>query len=225
MEKEQITTNTAAITGVLTEPVTFSHEYMGGYFYKSVIEADRRSEEHDLIPVIFPGKALRGRNVTKGSAVTIRGQFRSRNTPGPDRMKLMLYFYATDVEEEPPVDDDVVCESPASYCGSEHNSVFLDGYLCREPGYRITPRGRDITDMILAVNRKTNRTDYIPCIAWGKNALLAKEMRVGDRIALNGRIQSRVYRKTDPEGSEREMTAYEVSVMSMRREEPAQAGA
>ncbi len=133
--------------------------------------------------------------------VKIHGQFRSRNAPGENRMKLMLYFFATDIFGE----KDEVPEEEA-------NSVMLNGYLCKPPSYRITPKGRDITDLLLAVPRNTGHTDYIPCIAWGKNAMITRELTIGDRIRVNGRMQSRPYKKTDDRGIQREMTAYEVSV-------------
>ena len=212
MDKEELTTNQAVLKGIIAEPVIFSHEYKGAFFYKSTLMADRKSDERDLIPVVFPGRALRGKTVIKGSAVTLKGQFRSRNTPGPERMKLVLYFYALEVSEDSAPGEGVLMEQAARYGDDVRNSVFLDGYLCRKPGYRITPKGRDITDIILAVNRNAVRTDYIPCIVWGRNALMARELCVGDRIRLKGRMQSRSYKKADGEGNETQMTAYEVSV-------------
>ena len=215
MERDQTTTNSAVLRGVLTEPVVFSHEYRGAFFYKTTIEADRRSEERDLIPVVFPGRTLKDKKVIKGSSVTLKGQFRSRNTPGEERMKLVLYFYVLEVEEEDAADDGIMAEPPGKYGDTDSNRVYLDGYICKAPIYRMTPLGREIADVLLAVNRAYGKSDYIPCICWGRNARFAGKLEVGEHVAVRGRIQSREYQKKLSDDTVINRIEYEVSVSKM----------
>jgi len=136
--------------------------------------------------------------ITKGSHICISGQFRSYNKLIDGKSRLMLTVFVRDLEE--------VEES------KNPNSIELIGYICKEPIYRITPFKREICDILLAVNRAYNKSDYIPCIAWGRNARYVKNLDIGDKIVLNGRIQSRTYQKLLESGEYESKVAYEISI-------------
>ena len=184
------------LTGLL-----FSHEIYGEGFYRFDVEVERLSGIADALPVTVSERIIDKATMTPGQLVLIRGQIRSYNNyvEADRKNKLVLTVFARDIELlEEPVDP-----SP--------NDVFLNGYLCKPPIYRTTPFGREIADLLVAVNRSYNKSDYIPCIAWGRNARYAGRLTVGDNIRLWGRMQSRQYQKRKDDGEVLEKTAYEVS--------------
>ncbi len=196
----EITSNNVAVAhGTVFSPPIFSHTHGGENFYTFTVRLRRLSEISDYINVTVSEKLLSDISLCEGDTVTLRGQFRSYNNYSNIGNKLILTFFVQELTisgEEP--------ESP--------NSLYLNGYICKQPVYRRTPFGREITDIILAVNRPFGKSDYIPCIAWGKNAKFAQTLNIGDNIEIYGRIQSREYQKKINETEFVTKTAYEVSV-------------
>lgn len=197
MNYEQMNNNKVYLTGtIVTEPV-FSHEIFGEGFYEMKVSVPRLSEQVDILPVTISERLLTDYNLKLNSAISISGQFRSYNKVEGERSRLMLTIFVREILEE---------ETPTT------NSIELNGYICKPPIYRTTPFKREISDMLVAVNRAYNKSDYIPCIAWGRNARYMKNSEVGEKVKLTGRIQSRDYQKTLPDGTTLTRTAYEVSI-------------
>lgn len=200
MEKV-IKNNKVTIMGEIVSGFTFSHEIFGEGFYMMDVRCKRLSEKFDTIPVMVSERLMDVEKDYFGQLVSINGQFRSYNRHEEQKNRLILSVFAREIEfsEEVPG-------------GSESNQIFLDGYICKEPVYRKTPLGREIADVLLAVNRPYRKSDYIPVILWGRNARYASCFKAGDRMRVWGRIQSREYmKKLDEENVERRI-AYEVSV-------------
>ena len=187
---------------VVSEP-QFSHEVFGENFYEFSIEVKRLSESSDIIPVIFSERLLNIEEIRNGISVQINGQYRSYNNQTSGKSKLVLMVFAREIEitEEMTIDN--------------ANEIFLEGFVCKKPNYRKTPFGREISDLLIAVNRAYNKSDYIPCIAWGRNAKYCESFNVGDRIKVAGRVQSRKYEKKFEDGNVEEKVAYEISVSKL----------
>lgn len=201
--------NKAEIIGtVITEPI-FSHEVYDETFYLFTLEVPRLSEVNDNIQITISEKLMAAVPITPGTTVAIRGQFRSYNNFSNIGNKLVLTVFVKDIE----IIDNISEES-------NPNSIYLKGYICKPPVYRTTPFGREITDILLAVNRSYNKSDYIPCIAWGRNAKYASTLSVGDNISIRGRIQSRNYQKKISENEIEDKTAYEISVSKITMNKP-----
>ena len=193
--------NKAIIAGtVVSEPV-FSHEVYEETFYTFMLDAPRLSEVQDIIKITISEKFLAVIELSVGTKVLIHGQFRSYNNFTNVGNRLILTVFVKDIEK---IDDIASCENS--------NSIYLNGYICKQPVYRTTPFGREIADMLIAVNRSYNKSDYIPCIAWGRNAKYAESLKIGDNVIIKGRIQSREYQKKVSETEVENKTAYEVSV-------------
>ncbi len=205
MGYEQMQNNRAYVAGkVLSAPV-FSHEVMGERFYDFVLGVRRLSEQEDEIPVTVSDRLFLSEDeLAVGTTVAVEGQLRSYNKIVDGKSKLVLRIFAREL-----------CEPS----GEAPNVIELEGYVCKTPVYRTTPFKREICDLLLAVNRAYNKSDYIPAIAWGRNARYAGEFKVGDRVSVVGRIQSRVYQKTLEDGTVENRTAYEVSVSKMEKGE------
>ncbi len=198
MNYEEMNNNRVMLTGKVTEEAKFSHEVFGEGFYEITLEVPRLSAQTDLLPVTISERLLACHDASVGETLSIIGQFRSYNKLEEERSRLMLTVFARDVldvEDEP-----------------NPNVIELEGYICKPPLYRTTPFKREICDVLLAVNRAYNKSDYIPCIAWGRNARFVNGLSVGDRIAVQGRIQSRQYQKVKEDGTQLTKTAYEVSI-------------
>ncbi len=197
--ENQTVANRVFIYGkVETEP-TLSHEMYGEGFYEFTVSVARLSEQHDIVPVTASQRLLVGRELKRGDTVYIEGQFRSYNKLVDNRSKLMLTVFVKEFLD--------AVEQIAN-----PNSVELTGYICKEPIYRMTPLNREICDILLAVNRAFNKSDYIPCIAWGRNARFCRQLPVGTKLDIVGRIQSRNYVKKLSEEVSETRTAYEISV-------------
>ena len=194
----EYTANRIELRGVLAELPQFSHENHGKRFYRFLLEVERLSGAVDVLPVIVPEPVLGAMDVSGGSMLEVTGQIRSFNSRSETGRRLVISVYAETLE---------TCE------GEPQNDAELTGVICKEPVYRRTPLGREICDIMLAVNRPYHRADYIPCIFWGRTASMAASCEVGDTLHLNGRLQSRNYIKMLEDGSENR-TAYEVSVMT-----------
>jgi len=193
--------NFVEVGGRVLTDLTFSHEIYGEGFYRFDVEVERLSGNADSLPVTVSERIIDKASLKPGQLVLIRGQIRSYNNyvEADRKNKLVLTVFARDIE----IQAQAVDPSP--------NDVFLNGYLCKPPIYRTTPFGREIADLLVAVNRSYNKSDYIPCIAWGRNARYAGRLVVGDNIRLWGRMQSRQYQKRKDDGEVLEKTAYEVS--------------
>ena len=202
MGYEQMQNNRAYIAGRVISAPVFSHEVLGEKFFDMVVAVKRLSDHEDEIPVTVSDRLMRDASLDVGDAVGVSGQLRSYNKQAEGRSKLVLRVFAREL-------DDGVCDTP--------NRIELEGYVCKPPVYRVTPFKREICDMLLAVNRAYNKSDYIPAIAWGRNAKYAGEFAVGDKVAVTGRIQSRTYEKVLPDGGTEERVAYEVSVSGLER--------
>lgn len=204
MNFEQMNNNKVYIAGsVLTEP-KFAYEVFGEGFYEFDLEVKRLSDATDVITITISERLLSDGNVKVGSKIAFNGQFRSYNKLVEEKSKLMLTVF---VREIMPYDEN---ENP--------NQIELTGFVCKEPIYRTTPFKREICDVLIAVNRSYNKSDYLPCIAWGRNAKFVKGLNVGDKLNLVGRIQSRVYQKKI--GDEiQEKVAYEISLSKIVKAE------
>ena len=194
--------NVVEVMGKIVSEVTFSHEVYGEGFYSFTIEAARLSDNADLLPVTISERLIDKELLTIGTVVDIKGQLRSYNNYNNKKNKLVLTIFVRQIE----IIQEQVEINP--------NQIFLNGYICKPPIYRVTPFGREIADILVAVNRAYNKSDYIPCIAWGRNAKFAGNLKVGENIKLWGRIQSRKYQKKNGEDVE-EKIAYEVSISKL----------
>lgn len=184
---------------VLIEP-EFSHELFEEKFYIFYIESKRLSNYNDKLPIIVSERLINISSIKNGSIYKIQGQFRSYNKITDGRSKLVLSIFAKEIEES---DDEELL--------TLNDSTFV-GYICKEPIYRKTPLGREIADVLVAVNRSYKKSDYIPCILWGRNAKFCETLAVGTMVKLNGRIQSRIYEKKAEDGTCISKIAYEVSI-------------
>ena len=203
--------NIAQICGTVDSDFVYSHEVYGEKFFEFTVRVERLSGTADLIPVIVSERLFDiGENLV-GKAVCVEGQFRSYNEQLPDRMHLKLTFFAMDIS--------AVSENT---CDLGENSIFLDGYVCKKPTYRETPMGREISDFILAVNRPYGKSDYIPCLLWGRNARFSQSFEPGKHIKVWGRIQSREFLKRLSETEFENRIAYEVSVSKVEEVEDAE---
>ncbi len=190
--------NALSLTGTIAEMPEFSHDVFGEAFYQLVLAVPRLSGVHDMLPVTASERLLDLVSPEPGLKLHLEGQVRSYNKMIDGAGRLLITAFAQRLA--PPAED----ENP--------NSVTLSGALCKPPAYRTTPFGREIADMMLAVNRAFGKSDYIPCIAWGRNARFASRLTVGDHITIEGRLQSRPYQKQLPDGTVLDKIAYEVSV-------------
>ena len=200
MEKV-IKNNKVTIMGEIISGFTFSHEIFGEGFYMMDVRCKRLSERRDTIPVMVSERPMDVTVDYIGKLVCVNGQFRSYNRHDGMKNRLILSVFAREIEFLEEVPD-----------GSESNQIFLEGYICKDPVYRKTPLGREIADVLLAVNRPYGKSDYLPVIFWGRNARYTTYFKVGERICVWGRIQSREYMKRLDEDNFERRVAYEVSV-------------
>lgn len=191
--------NQLLLSGEAVEEPSFSHENHGRRFFRFLLSVQRLSKQTDVLPVLATEEQLAALLPLAGRRLMVEGQFRSYNNKSGEGSRLILSALARELR--PGTEED-------------RNTIQLRGVLCKKPVLRYTPLGRCISDMMLAVNRKYGRADYLPCIAWGQVAVYTGELEVGDVLALEGRVQSRTYTKVTEEGSF-ERTAYEVSVMHL----------
>ena len=193
--------NTVYIMGEIVSDAVFSHEVYGEGFYEFFVRVMRLSGQADILPITVSERLIEGSALCRGSNICALGQFRSYNKLENGKSRLMLTVFVREILDEIP--------------GKNPNSILLSGYICKPPVYRTTPFNREIADILIAVNRAYNKSDYIPCIAWGRNARFVKNLSVGDKVAISGRIQSREYQKRLSETEVKTMTAYEVSVSKL----------
>lgn len=204
MNYEELMNNRVTITGEIVSEPEYSHEVYSEGFYEFTLSVPRLSGQVDLLPVTVSERLMDDFPLEVGKSVTVQGQFRSYNKLEDERSKLLLTVFARSISEP---DREV-----------NPNTVELSGYICKEPMYRTTPFKREICDVLIAVNRAYNKSDYIPCIAWGRNARFVNNLQVGDKISVVGRIQSREYQKLNEQNEIEVRTAYEVSLSGLRTE-------
>ena len=192
------TGNIIHLRGHVCQNLQFGHELFGEQFYTTTLRVPRLSGAEDFLPITISERLLMDTDITAGSLLCLEGQLRSYNKVVEGAGRLLITGFAQrlldpDTEENP-------------------NQVQLTGALCKPPSYRTTPFGREIADLMLAVNRSFGKSDYIPCIAWGRTARYASSLQVGDKLKIQGRFQSREYQKQMPDGSVINRIAYEVSI-------------
>jgi len=204
MTDKVIENNQVTIMGEVIGDFVFSHEIFGEGFYMVDVEVARLSDSSDVVPVMVSERLLDVNEDYKGRSLCVIGQFRSYNRHEEKKNKLVLSVFAREIEFVDTIEEN-----------AKTNQIYLDGYICKEPIYRKTPLGREIADLLLAVNRPYGKSDYIPCICWGRNARYVSSFSVGSRCLVWGRIQSREYMKKISEELTEKRTAYEVSVSKL----------
>ncbi|MBE5851911.1 MAG: single-stranded DNA-binding protein [Lachnospiraceae bacterium] len=207
MTDKVIENNQVTIMGKIVSGFLYSHEIYGEGFYMVDVEVERLSDSTDIIPVMISERLLDVSQDYIGACISVNGQFRSYNRHEEKKNKLVLSVFAREIEFIDEIDEN-----------AKSNQIFLDGFICKEPIYRKTPLGREIADILLAVNRPYGKSDYIPCISWGRNARFASGFQVGDRCMVWGRIQSREYLKKISDEEQEKRVAYEVSVSKLETE-------
>ena len=198
--------NKVSVIGTIVSDFTFSHAVFGEGFYLLDLSVSRLSEQADVIPLMISERLIDVTRDYRGCTIEAIGQFRSYNRHEGSKNRLVLSVFVREVR---------FMEEFTDY--TKTNQIFLDGYICKEPIYRKTPLGREIADLLVAVNRPYGKSDYIPCIAWGRNARYASGFAVGTRILIWGRVQSREYTKRLSETECEKRVAYEVSVSKLER--------
>lgn len=196
--------NKIYLEGKVVSELEYSHEMYGEGFYTFNLEVQRLSDSTDLLNITISERLLADFDVSLGKDVIVEGQLRSYNKFVDGSNKLILTVFARNIE-------------PCIEKSKNPNEIYLDGFICKEPVYRTTPFGREIADVLLAVNRAYNKSDYIPTIAWGRNSRFCKSLEVGDNIKVWGRLQSREYQKKVSETEVVKKIAYEVSISKMER--------
>ena len=196
--------NQVSIVGEIVSDFRFSHEVYGEGFYVVDVAVNRLSNFMDYIPLMISERLIDVNEDYIGQTIYVMGQFRSFNRHEEKKNRLVLSVFVRELELLDEIDEDM-----------KTNQIFLDGYICKPPVYRKTPLGREIADLLLAVNRPYGKSDYIPCICWGRNARFAGKLAVGEHVAIWGRIQSREYQKKIGNDEIVNKVAYEVSVSKM----------
>lgn len=201
MADKIIENNQVTIVGTIVSDFMFSHEVFGEGFYMVDVSVNRLSNIMDCLPVMVSERLVDVSMDMKGRVIAVNGQFRSYNRHEEKKNRLVLSVFAREL--------DFLEEDTGEY---KSNQIYLDGYVCKEPIYRKTPLGREIADLLIAVNRSYGKSDYIPCICWGRNARYASSFEIGNHVEVWGRIQSREYVKKVNEVETQRRVAYEVSV-------------
>ncbi|MCI5722030.1 MAG: single-stranded DNA-binding protein [Firmicutes bacterium] len=195
-------TNTVHLCGVIVETPVFSHQTYGESFYTFIIGVERNSGYEDKLNVMISERLLNVYKLSVGDTALVSGQIRTYNEQVDGKNKLNIVVFARDMEL-------------VGFDEGHFNQVYLEGFICKTPIGRVSPLGRRICDIMLAVNRMYNKSDYIPCIAWGRNAIFAEGLEVGNKISLTGRMQSREYRKRLDDGNVEQRVAFEVSILQL----------
>ncbi len=204
MTDKVIENNQVTIMGEIVSEFTYSHEIFGEGFYMVDVKVQRLSDSFDVIPMMVSERLIDVSADYRGYQVEVNGQFRSYNRHEERKNRLVLSVFAREISFVTEIEE-----------SAKTNQIFLDGYICKAPIYRKTPLGREIADLLLAVNRPYGKSDYIPCICWGRNARFASGFEVGERCQIWGRIQSREYMKKLDEEQVEKRIAYEVSVSKL----------
>ena len=208
MADKVIENNQVSIIGEIVSEFVFSHEVFGEGFYMLNLSVKRLSDSEDINHIMVSERLVDVNQDYLGEYIRVSGQFRSYNRHEEKKNRLVLSVFARELEF---IDEEVE--------NAKTNQIFLDGYICKAPVYRKTPLGREIADLLIAVNRPYGKSDYIPCICWGRNARFASGFEVGGHAQIWGRIQSREYVKKLDEFESEKRVAYEVSVSKLEYEE------
>ncbi len=200
MNYEQMNNNKVYLRGKIVSKPVFSHEVFDEKFYEFNLEVPRLSDSFDTIPVTISERLIDNK-IELNNELTISGQFRSYNKQQDGKSKLVLTVFVREILEN----DE----------RANPNMIELNGFICKKPVFRTTPFKREISDVLLAVNRAYNKSDYIPCIAWGRNARFVKDMKVGEPLNIVGRIQSRIYQKRLSDDVVETKNAYEISIIKL----------
>ena len=211
MDTNYLENNYLTLVGKVTGEKKFSHEIYGERFYIFNLEIPRLSGNEDIIPITVSERLIGENTLNEGNKLLVKGQFRSYNSYENGKNRLILTVFAKDVLEVKDEEE----ENEMAKKDEITNEVVLIGFICKKPIYRQTPFGREISDLLLAVNRAYNKSDYIPCIAWGRNARFCQNLEVGAQVKVVGRVQSRTYEKKHEDGSVETRVAYEVSIGSL----------
>jgi len=206
MNYELMENNKVTLMGKVVSKPEFSHEVFGEGFYELELEVKRLSDNSDIIPITVSEKLLTNDDFGLGKEVFVKGQFRSYNKLVDGKSKLMLTVFVREVEKD--------------FGDQNPNQIEITGYICKPPIYRTTPFKREICDLLVAVNRAYNKSDYLPCIAWGRNARFVQNAEVGQKVNIIGRIQSRDYQKKLPNETVETRVAYEISISKISKDEP-----
>ena len=193
--------NEVILIGKIVSEAKFSHKVYGEGFYSFDLHIPRLSNSYDVLPITISERLLPNYGSIIGKTFELQGQLRSYNQYSEGKNRLILTVFCLEMKEV-----------SAAELSKSKNHIYLNGYLCKKPVYRTTPFGREITDLHLAVNRAYHKSDYIPCITWGRTARFAQSLEVGDHIKIWGRIQSRIYQKKLETGEAIIKTAYEISI-------------
>ena len=204
MTDKVIENNQVTIMGEIISGFSYSHEIYGEGFYMVDVKVQRLSDSFDVIPMMVSERLIDVSADYTGYYVEVNGQFRSYNRHEERKNRLLLSVFAREINFLEEIEE-----------SARTNQIFLDGYICKAPIYRKTPLGREIADLLLAVNRPYGKSDYIPCICWGRNARYASAFEIGKRCCIWGRIQSREYMKKIDEDTVEKRVAYEVSVSKL----------
>lgn len=191
--------NEVKVSGIIKGNFEFSHEVCGEKFYRGHIQANRASGFVDEVPILISERIINVNDSWNSRRVRVSGQFRSYNQHIDDKAKVVLNVFVEEIEE-------------IEEMAADENEIELIGFVCKAPTYRKTPLGREISDLLIAVNRPYGRSDYIPCVAWGRNARYTHSFELGKKIHISGRVQSREYTKKLNENESEIRTAYEVSI-------------
>jgi len=213
LDTNYLENNYLTLVGKVTGEKKFSHEIYGERFFTFNLSIPRLSGNADIIPVTTSERLITDEMLTEGNKLLIKGQFRSYNSYENEKNRLVLTVFAKDVQEVE--EDETSEENEIVKKEMTTNEVVLIGYVCKKPIYRQTPFGREIADLLLAVNRAYNKSDYIPTIAWGRNARFCQNLEVGTQVKIVGRVQSRIYEKKYEDGTVEQKVAYEVSICSL----------
>ncbi len=213
MDTNYLENNYLTLVGKVTGEKEFSHEIYGERFFIFKLGIPRLSGNEDIIPITISERLIGENTLQEGKKLLVKGQFRSYNSYENEKNRLILTVFAKDVmeveEKEEEEESDIVRKDIIT------NEVVLVGYICKKPIYRQTPFGREISDLLLAVNRAYNKSDYIPCIAWGRTARFCQNLEIGSQVKVVGRVQSRTYEKKYEDGTCQTRVAYEVSIGSL----------
>jgi single-stranded DNA-binding protein len=213
LDTNYLENNYLTLVGKVTGEKEFSHEIYGERFYIFKLAIPRLSGNEDIIPITISERLIGEDTLQEGKNLLVKGQFRSYNSYENEKNRLILTVFAKDVIEVEESKEDE--ENEIVKKDTITNEVILIGYICKKPIYRQTPFGREISDILLAVNRAYNKSDYIPCISWGRNARFCQNLEVGSQVKIVGRVQSRTYEKKYEAGTSQTRVAYEVSVGSL----------
>lgn len=196
---EKMKNNNVLLTGKIVSEPEYSHEVYGEQFYNLFLDVNRKSDIADVIPLTISERLFDVSKECIGTVISVSGQLRSFNRHENSKNRLILSVFVRDIE--------IITDEY-----EDENEIMLDGFICKDVVYRKTPLGREVADVLIAVNRSYGKSDYIPCIVWGRNAVYTSGLPVGTHLKLTGRIQSRGYVKMYEDGTEEQRTAYEVSV-------------